>query len=324
MMHGHADYPRCPMRAVRRQHGIALVIALWMLVVLTVIAGSMAFSLRSELQVAAGHAASARVEAAADAGVFRAIRELTRPVTDPARWQGDGMPHDWQLGGISLQVVIVDEAAKADLNNAPAELLKGMFTVQGSDDASASALADAILDWRDGDDLRRMNGAEKGEYIAAGKEYGPRNGNFESIEELRLVLGMTEEIFERIARLVTVHSGRQGIDGAVAPRELLLALPGATPELVDAYVAQRQSLLAQGLPAPAPPFASAMSAGRLGDTFSIQVLAVLSDNATFFREAVVRVTPNPSAPFVILAWRAPKSGLGIAAPNPEMQPSRQP
>ncbi len=322
MMRGRTARPPRPMRAMRRQQGIALVLALWMLVVLTVIAGSMAYSLRSELQVAASHADSARVEAAADAGVFRAILELARPATDPARWQGDGMPRTWQMGEISLRVVVVDEAAKADLNNAPAELLKGMFMVQGIDDPAASALADAILDWRDGDDLRQMNGAEKGEYAAAGKEYGPRNGNFESVEELRLVLGMTEEIFQRVARLVSVHSGRQGIDGAVAPRELLLALPGATPESVDAFVSQRQALLAQGLPVPAPPFAPVISAGRLGDTFSIQVLAILRDNATFFREAVVRVTPNPSAPFVILAWRAPRSGLGIAA-NPEMQP-RQP
>lgn len=304
------------------QRGIALVIALWMLAVLAVIAGSMAYSLRSELQLAAGHAASARAEAAADAGVFRAIRELTRPVADPGRWQGDGMPHAWQFGDISLQVTVIDEAAKVDLNQAPVELLRGMFTALAIEEPVAGAIADAILDWRDGDELRQMNGAEKGEYAAAGKDYGPRNGDFESIEELMLVLGMTEAMFERVARLVTVHSGRQGIDATVAPPELLLALPGASTESVNAYVVQRQALLAQGLPVPAPPFAPQVSASRLGDTFSIQVHAVLEDNVAFFREAVVRMTPNPSAPFVILAWRAPRSSIGISTADQAMHAVR--
>lgn len=322
MMRARVVRVRHSSAAKLKPRGIALVIVIWMLAVLAVIAGSMAFSLRSELLVATSHVALVRAEAAADAGIFRAIRELTRPATDPERWQGDGMPHNWHLGDIALQVTIIDEVAKADLNQAPVELLKGIFMALAVEEQAASAVADAILDWRDGDDLRRMNGAEKGEYVAAGKDYGPRNGDFESIEELRLVLGMTQAMFERVASLVTVHSGRQSVDATLAPRELLLALPGATPESVDAYVAQRQALLAQGLPAPTPPFAPPVSASRLGDTFSIQVHAVLGDNATFFREAVVRITPNPSAPFVILAWRTPRNGLGISAADQAMHPSR--
>jgi general secretion pathway protein K len=301
------------------QRGIALVIVLWMLALLTVIANSMVFSLRSEVQVAGNHAASARAEAAADAGVFKAIRELTRPATDVQRWQGNGLSHDWIFDGVALRVTIMDEAGKIDINAAPETLLGSLFRSLGLDEAVAIGLADAIIDWRDPDDLRRVSGAEKEDYIAAGKDYGPRNANFETIEELRLVLGMSDDIFRRAAPLITAYSGRPGVSSAVAPRAVLMALPGVAPEQADAYLAERQTLLLQGLPAPEATFARASAARPVGDTFSIQVHAVLGDNTAFFREAVAQVTSNPKAPVVILAWRAPAGGQDIRnVPAPNM------
>jgi general secretion pathway protein K len=288
--------------------GIALVVVLWMLALLTVIANSMVFSLRSDVQVAANNAGSARAEAAADAGVHKAIRELVRPATDPLRWQGNGLTHEWLFDDVAMRVTIIDEAGKIDLNAAPETLLGSLFRSLGVDETLAVSLADAIVDWRDPDDLRRVNGAEKEDYVAAGKDYGPRNANFETIEELRLVLGMNDDLFRRAAPLITVYSGRSGVSSSVAPRAVLMALPGMTPEQVDAYLAERQTLLAQGLPVSEAPFALTSAAQRVGDTFSIQVHAVLGDNIAFFREAVAQVTANPKAPVVILAWRAPGSG----------------
>ena len=303
----------------RPERGIALVIVLWMLALLTVIANSMVFSLRSEVQVAGNHAASARAEAAADAGVFKAIRELTRPATDVQRWQGNGFAHDWIFDGVALRVTIMDEAGKIDINTAPETLLGSLFRSLGVDETLAGSLTDAIIDWRDPDDLRRVSGAEREDYVAAGKDHGPKNANFETIEELRLVLGMTDDLFRRAAPLITVHSGRPGIATPGAQRAVLVALPGIAAEQVDSYLAERQALLEQGLPVPEAPFASAFSARPMGDTFSIQVHAVLGDNTAFFREAVAQVTSNPKAPVVILAWRAPAGGQDIRnVPAPNM------
>lgn len=301
--------------SIRTAHGIALVIVLWMLALLSVIANSLVFSLRAEVQVAGNHVATARAEAAADAGVFRAIHELTRPPTDPLRWQGNGLTHEWQFDGVGLRIALLDEAGKIDLNAAPEALLASLFRSQGADDEAASRLADAIVDWRDPDELRRLNGAESEDYLAAGKDYGPKNANFETIEELRLVLGMSDALFRRVATLVTVHSGRSGIDSTVAPRAVLMALPGVTADQVEGYLAERQTYLAQGLPVPEAPFALASAARRVGDTLSIQVLAVFGDNTAFFREAVVRLTGNPKEPVVILAWRSPSGGASIREPQ---------
>jgi general secretion pathway protein K len=296
------------------QAGIALIIVLWMLALLTVIANNLVFSLRTEVQSTANSVASIRAEAAADAGVFKAIQELTRPETDLQRWQGNGLVHEWAFDNIAMQITILDEAARIDLNSAPDILLSSMFRSLGLDDTTASSLADAVVDWRDPDDLRKINGAEREDYIAAGKDYVPRNANFESVEELRLVLGMNDTIFWRTLPLVTVHSGRTGVSSLVAPRAVLLALPGATPDQVESFVAQRESLLWQGLPITEASFAATSNASPLRDTFSIQVRAVLGENTVFSREAVVRTTGNLKEPVVFLAWRSPKSDIRDPAP----------
>ena len=300
----------------RVQFGIALVLVLWMLALLSVIAGSLVFSSRTEVLMAGNLASMAQAEALADAGVYKAIHELARPPTDPQRWKGDGLTHLWNYQGVNLRVTILDESAKVDLNAAPTVLLKGLFRTLGVAESDADALADAVADWRDADDLRNLHGAEKAEYAAAGRNHGPANAPFETIEELRQVLGMSDDLFRKLELLVTVHSRQPGINTAVAPREVLLALPGTTPEQVDVFLEQRRILLDQGLPAPAVPGVQGLSAAAIGQVFSIQVEAVLSDNARFFREAAVRLTVNLKEPVTVLAWRAPTGTFGSAETAP--------
>ena len=310
-MHVLAPHPRpAPPRV---QSGIALVLVLWILALLSVIAGSLVFSSRTEVLMAANLASLAQAETLADAGVYKGIYELTLPLTDPLRWQGNGLTHYWNLHGAKLRVTIFDESAKVNLNAAPTVLLKGLYRALGVAEPDADAMADAVADWRDPDDLRSLHGAEKADYAAAGRDYGPANAPFETIDELRQVLGMSDDLFRKLELLVTVHSRQPGINTAVAPREVLLALPGATPEQVDIFVEQRRILLEQGLPSPAFPGVQGLSAGSTGQVFSIQVEAVMSDNARFFREAVVRLTGNLKEPVAVLAWRTPTANFGSVA-----------
>ena len=76
---------------------------------------------------------------------------------------------------------------------------------------------------------RRVNGAKDQAYRLAGTSYRPRNGPFQSVDELLLVMDMTPALFTRIAPALTVYSGRQFIDPQVAPREALLALRNMDP-----------------------------------------------------------------------------------------------
>jgi type II secretory pathway component PulK len=76
----------------------------------------------------------------------------------------------------------------------------------GFDEQHARGLAAKIIDWRDGDDRRGEAGAERDHYRAAGRTSGPRNGPFETVSELKQVLGM-EQITDELLAALTVYFG---------------------------------------------------------------------------------------------------------------------
>jgi general secretion pathway protein K len=283
------------------QRGVALVMVLWITVLLTVIGGSFAFSMRNGALASRNAVSLAQVRAAADGAVERATFELLRPRTTES-WRADGREHRWQDGGIAVVASARDEASRIDLNTAAEALLKGLFTnLGGLDDAQASAMVDAVVDWRDPDDARRPNGAEAADYRAANSRYLPANHRFETVSELSRVHGMTPALYARVAGTLTVHSQQAGLNALTADREALLALPNATPEAVDEYIAARDEALAANLPPPPFPPAQGFLAGA-GPVWRVRAQATAPDGVTFVREAVVRATADPRRPFYALLW----------------------
>jgi general secretion pathway protein K len=298
------------------QTGIALVLALWLTVLLTVVASGFAFSMRSEALAARNAVSLAEARAIADGAVERTAYELMRPrVTDA--WTFDGQAHRWTEGPATVVVTAVDEAAKIDINAAPDLLLKNLLIVVGGlEEPAAGALVDAIVDWRDPDELRRPNGAELPEYRAANSKYAPANAPFETIGEVARVLGMTAAVFQRIAPLITVYSRQPGVNPATADRNVLLALPNTTTEAVDAYLELRTQALANKLPAPPFPAAQAFGSGPV-PVWRIHAEARLPDGVTFAREAVLRPSPDAQRPLIALAWLEPPR----SAAAPTLSPS---
>jgi general secretion pathway protein K len=231
-------------------------------------------------------------------------------------WTFDGQAHRWTEGDATVVAVAVDEAAKIDINAAPDLLLKNMLmNIGGLEEPSAAALVDAIVDWRDPDDLRRPNGAELPEYRAANSKYVPANAPFETIGEAARVLGMTPAVFRRIAAVITVYSRQPGVNAATAARDVLLALPNTTAEVVDAYIEQRTQALANKLPVPPFPPAQAFGSGPV-PVWRIRAEATLPDGVTFAREAVLRPSQDPQRPLIALAWLEPPR----SAPAPTLTP----
>ena len=285
----------------RAQSGIALVLALWLTILLTAVASGFAYSMRSEALAARNAVSLAQARAAADGAVERTAYELMRPRMVGA-WTFNGQAHAWQDGNASVVASAVDEGARIDINTAPDSLIKSLLmNVGGMDDAAAASLVDSIADWRDPDDLRRPNGAEAPEYAAANLKYGPANAAFETVGEVSRVLGMTPLVFQRIRGAITVYSRQPGINAATAGRSVLLALPNATPDAVDAFLAQRSQAIAQGLPV--PPFAPAQAfVGAATPVWRIRAVATMPDGVTFGREAVLRPSPDVRRPLITLAW----------------------
>lgn len=301
-----AEHPRSPGRALRAssyERGIALIAVLWITVLLTVIASGFAFSMRGGALAARNTMSAAQARAAADGAVERVAFELSRPRNSPDVWLADGRVRTWTDAEIAINATAVDEAARIDINLAADPLLKGLLeNVGGLDPDASERVLEAILDWRDADDLRRPNGAEADDYRAAGLKYVPSNMRFEATGELQRVMGVTPGLMSRIAGTLTVYSRQRGINPATAARDSLLALPGMTPELVDAYIASRSEALANQLPIPPLPQAQAFLSGAT-PVWRIHVEAATPDGVTFARDAVIRPQNDPRQPLVVLLWQ---------------------
>jgi len=302
------------------QRGVALVLVMWVAVLLTVIAGSFIVERRTEMLVVSNSVSMARAEAIADAGVQRAVFEIYRNDNSPDAWKRDGTRYSMTFDNTPVAVEIRDESAKIDINTAYEPLLRGLLVSSGLPDDEASRVLDAILDWRDPDDLKRPNGAEAPDYNAAGLLYKPANGPFQAIEELQLVLGMRPEIYRRIAPFITVYSRAPGVNTQLASREVLLSLPGATTEAVDEYLARREAARAAGQPLPA--FATSLP-GPAGFTMvaSIRAQTQLEDGTAFVREAVAILRPAPRRPVTFLAWR--QLAVPLASDAPAAAPANE-
>jgi general secretion pathway protein K len=290
-------------RSKGASRGIALVLVLWLTVLLTVIAGGFAYTMRNEAMAARNALSLAQARNIADGAIYRTLFELLRPRGSTEVWVANGLVHAWNEDGSRVLANALDESGKIDLNTAAEGLLRGLLqTAGGLDFNAASQVLDAIQDWRDPDDLRRPNGAEAAEYEAAGRHYRPANARFEDVAELQRVLGVTPALFAQIAGSLTVHTNMPGVNPTFASRTVLLAVPGATPEVVDTYLAQRQDALAARQQPPGFPLAMGFGASAL-NIWRIRAEVATPDGVSFIREAVVKQNPVPKRPMIILLWQ---------------------
>jgi general secretion pathway protein K len=266
-----------------------LLSVLWGLALLAAIATSFLSAGSTSYRLARNALDAAQVDVAAEAAVSGVVLALL-DANPERRWRTDGVPRVIDFEGTRMQVQVQDELGRIDLNNADGSLLVGLFQSVGLDAQPASALVDKILDWRDSSGLKRLNGAKDPEYRAAGFPYRPRNGPFQSVDELKLVMGMTAELFRRIEPALTVYSGRPSFDPQIAPPEALCALPTMDAQKVAALVASRT-----GQPAVA-------DVPLIGRAFTIRIDIERSAGVQH-REAVVRLTDHSLQILWLLSWK---------------------
>ena len=306
-----------------RQTGLALILVLWVLSLLTIMAGSFALSMRREASIIAGIRNNAQAIAVAESGI--ALAEMMLLNTDPNKgWRADGNIYQINSGDAKVRVRLLSETGKIDINKADQTVLEGLMTYAPVNTEQQTRLVNAILDWRDEDELVRIEGAEKKEYKDAGLNYHPQNKPFQSIEELQLVLGMNESVFKWIEPLVTVYSGQQHVAMHVAAKEVLQVIPGLDMELIDTYITARLESAINDLPVPpfpsssgqnvqsainAPPVqAFPSSSGQNNPSGQNNVLtlvseAILDDESSAVISAVIKPSgQTQAAPFQVLKW----------------------
>lgn len=73
--------------------------------------------------------------------------------------------------GMQIRVTCSDESCKIPLHSASRELLLRAFDRMGLSLTLSDELADALLDWMDADDLKRLHGFDGSDYTDAGADY---------------------------------------------------------------------------------------------------------------------------------------------------------
>lgn len=274
----HRTYDR-----IEHQKGMALVMVLAFLAALSLIVIGVVSSSRSTVEASGRHLVRAQSQAAIEGAVDYAANVLVSARgTLPAILSE---PEIVEISGWRVRISVRPERGKVDPNYADQNLLSALFRSAGVPLEKAQALSAAIEDWRDGDDLVHVNGAEKVQYEAAGLAWSPSNRFFDSVGELKLVLGMSPEIFDCVRTELTILTQSPGV-----------VVESASPALQQALGIEPASRSGEGAPVTSTQIIAP------GDIF--EVTAELEDTIRKVRRAErvsIRVTGNPDDPFWVLS-----------------------
>ncbi|HTK92912.1 MAG TPA: type II secretion system protein GspK [Verrucomicrobiae bacterium] len=319
-------------RPATDQQGFALMAVLLGLTLLTVVVLEFTFAMR--LEASAGHAFKQDRFAAhlAEAAVQRALLEIASGATVAADAKGrltfyrttpgstlatplpaldrEGVP----LGAGTLSYRISDEEARLDLNLGSPGRLRKLLEALGVSRQARDVVVDSLEDWKDADELHRVNGAESDDYyLRLPVPYRARNGRLQDIVELRQIRGITAALYDGtaekpgLAGLTTVH-GRSTININTASAPVLAALG-----LPDAAVADIVQSRARAPYTVVPPRFAGIGLGASSSTFRIEAEGRAAAGRPIRIVAVVqRRSPQPSRGpadtlnalgLAVLAWR---------------------
>ena len=288
---------------INSQQGIALVLVLWALLLLTIVTASFALTARMDRLEANTLLSGTQARLSAEAAINLAVLALRDPA-DETRMRADGRVYQQEIDGVVLEVSAIDERGKLDINATDELTLANLFIGHGMDIDAAEMLAAAVMDWRDEDELERVNGAEDDAYLAAGLEMGPANRPFMMTEELLQVIGMEYELYRKLEPGITVFSRAGEPDPAFAPVEALMALPDITYEEAVNFVQERNSQQpGESLGTELPNGLVVMEQGR-GVTYSIQARATMPNGVWEQLQATIRLgATRKGRPYRVLRWR---------------------
>jgi general secretion pathway protein K len=196
----------------RNARGVALIMVLWVITVLTVVVLEFSFAMRTEVNITKNFKDELQLYAIAQGGVQRAIAEMifkndtrlqqlrktmkTEEIPpEKKEWVPDGRPYTFHSDRGECELQIMSEAGKININTISEMTLRKIIGNLGLEAEARDIVVDSILDWIDPDDFRRINGAENDYYQSLKEPYNCKNGNLDSIEELLLVRGVTPELF---------------------------------------------------------------------------------------------------------------------------------
>ena len=233
MEHHYSYTVRAQMELSR---GSILIYVLWVLVIMSIAVMELAYysKLSSALSLRIG-VRLANIEPALgflETTAYRMYREKDYPYS--------GKEVHYNLPAGRWVVEIQDEGGKFNVNTLDvsgwSRLLESCGVEMGG---KRDTIIDSILDWKDKDSLKRLNGAEDDYYRSLPHPYHCRNSYFQSIEELSLVKGVTPEIYIQLVPELTVWGTGKRLNINSADKRALETL-GMSRENAEEIVKYRE------------------------------------------------------------------------------------
>ena len=212
------------------------------------LASQLILLVRTELKIS--HNIKARVaghflaEAGISLGLFRL---LDRPMDIPELgreedWESfyEGFEYEVYLPNGKVTYYVSNETGKIDLNKSPQQLIELYLQFHlGADteeDDQIAIIVDSLLDWRDSDDLHRLNGAESETYEELDDPYIARNGKIEDPSEFFLINGTEPLVGKFFAQeIFTVYNTKGKINFNSVTPAMLDFLTGGDKGKIEAY-----------------------------------------------------------------------------------------
>ena len=201
----------------RKNSGIALIIAMIAVTVLSILAAGLWYAMKVETRLAQNADSETQLYWLGRSGVEYARWILSQQLavaSEPydalnQKWAG-GPGSDAEsnsvLAGISLDnypvgdgtvsLKIIDLERKININSAGPDVLQQTLTLMGVDADSISVVSDSIQDWIDTDDAPRLAGAESDYYQTLTPPYYAKNAPIDDLSELLLIKGVTPEMYD--------------------------------------------------------------------------------------------------------------------------------
>ena len=304
------------------ESGIALLMVIWILTIMIVIVMAFSMAVRTNAFSTLAYNEAVKRDFISEAGVQHAIMELlyrfqkvgrstSAEVIEEDYWSIDGTVHTETLGDTEYYVRITDEGGKIDINKGNEILLRGLLSNMELEDEAADTIVDSILDWRDPDeDLVRLHGAENDYYMSLPRPYKAKNGDFDSLEELLLVKGMTSELLygiegekKGLIDSLTVFSKDPRVNINTAPKEVIMAIPGMSEDYANSIIEVRKGLVSEGQPPASNESNAYIQTGKSSNVFTIEVAARNGDKPSGYgTKAVVRIDSNKK--YNVLYWKS--------------------
>jgi general secretion pathway protein K len=284
--------------------GFIVVAALWILSALAALASIYSIYVANAATSVALNDDVIRAEALLSASVELTAYRVTSAPREERPTRGR---FAFRMNGADVAVEFCSEAARVDLNKASKALLSGLFGALGAGPDDADQYAERIIGWRSAPSSDSQD-REESLYRAAGLSYGPRGAPFAHVGELEVVLGLPPAMVDRAIPFVTVYSGRPDINIRDAAPEVIAALPGMTPEKLNAALNDRDLVIDQSS------VASQAEVTTEGSKAMRVTVRMAFDSGRSIASAAVILIDGRDEPYRVLFWQSD------ADVRPAMQP----